>query len=279
MSTQPDFRRLLTEMAAQPDEGIDLALGALYIAGEEYPGLDVDHYMDRITALAWVVESRRRPGDDPFDTIARINDVLFEKEGFSGNEKDYYDPRNSFLNEVLDRKKGIPITLSVIYLEVARLLGLPFSGVGLPGHFIVKCEVRDADIFVDPFHRGLLLTAQDCRELVRQQSGGRMAFREEFLRPVPPRQVLVRMLTNLRLIYMRRGELPRAISAADRIVAVDPASEQHLLDRATVYYHAGRYLNAIKDLEEYLRRRPDAPDAEAIRHNISALWHRASTTN
>jgi len=262
------------------DERIDLVRAALTIAQTEYPDLDVDAYCGRIESLAQRVKQQVPSLGDPSDSIAALNKVLFEEEGFRGNAEDYYDPRNSFLNDVLDRKLGIPITLAVVYMEVARRVGFPLVGVGMPGHFLLKhYDVEGREILIDPFNRGSVLTAIDCQSRLDQIYGGQMPLQPEFLMAVSRRQVLVRMLNNLRSIYLSSRNFRKALPVVDLILAVYPRSPEDVKQRAMLRWSLGQSRGALADLEDYLKMSPDASDADEIRQTAASLRRMMATMN
>ncbi len=192
-----------TQLASLADEQIDLAHGALLIARAAYPDLNESLYLERLDRMAASVKLDMTADSEPGDIITRLNDILFEQERFRGNRENYYDPDNSFLNRVLDRKKGIPITLSLIYIEVARRLGLDLRGIGLPGHFITAFYHAPGKIFIDPFNRGEIRTVYECLQIVRTYMGNAVAPDLRWLQPIGRKDILVRMLRNLKLIYAR----------------------------------------------------------------------------
>ncbi len=250
-----------------PGEG--LAPAALAIAGVEYPALDPDPYLQRIERMGEAAAGRlqRRHGHEPRRDqavqVSTINAYLYEELGFSGNREHYDDPRNSFLNEVLDRRTGIPISLAVIYLEVARRAGLRIEGVNFPGHFLVRLPAGTGsdDLIVDPFHSGALLSEVDCRLLLRQHVGDDAAFDDALLATATRQQIVVRMLVNLKRLYVRMRSFPQARFIADLLLAVDPSALSELRDRGLLAYHMEDFPAALRDLETYLRLmpRPDAP--------------------
>src|SRR5579885_1438360 len=253
-------RDLLREMLQRPEEQICLAEGALLIAANEYPDLDPAKYLDRLDIMARNVGPGG--GADPLETIARINHYLYEEEGFSGNSEDYYDPRNSFLNEVLDRKTGIPITLSTIYLEIANRLKLPLVGVGLPGHFLIKH--RYFGILIDPFAKGRIVTESDCREQMQKLMGESVPFHRMYLEGVSKRHIISRMLNNLRTVYINSCQFYKALAISDMAVTVQPDSPYELKQRAALLIHLHRHSDALKDLNRYLELEPEAEDAKDI---------------
>ncbi len=211
-----DFAELVNP--GRTDEAIELATAALALARIEYPQLDLPAYLQRLNALARRVKTNLRANPGARETVAAINRVLFEEEGLRGNRDDYYDPRNSFLNDVLDRKLGIPITLSVVYMEVARRIGFPIAGTGMPGHFLLKhYDVLSGDIIIDAFNRGCLLTPRDCRKRLNEIYHGELEFQPEFLRPVTHREILIRMLNNLRQIYFTQRNLRKGLLVLGRV--------------------------------------------------------------
>jgi regulator of sirC expression with transglutaminase-like and TPR domain len=253
------------------DEEIDLSRAALAIAQHEYPMLRPEPYLARLDELGKRARGFAGEESDPYRLIAAINYVLFKQEGFRGNRDDYYDPRNSFLNDVIERKTGIPITLSVLYLEVARRAGLKLHGVGFPGHFLVKYHEDDEEIVIDPFDKGEVRTLEDIHALLDGLYSGKVAFRPEFLAPVTNRQIVHRMLNNLKGIYLSEDNPLKALSAAERLVILEPSSAPEIRDRGRLYLKLECFQQAISDFEAYLRLAPDASDADEIREQVVEL--------
>ncbi len=232
----------------------------------EYPGLDLEPYLQRLErmgeAAAARLHARRENNVDA--QIATLNAYLFEELGFTGNREHYDDPRNSFLNEVLDRRTGIPISLAVVYLEVGRRAGLRLEGVNFPGHFLVRAiaEPGIEDLIVDPFHSGALLSEVDCRQLLRQHVGDEAAFDPTLLATATRQQIIVRMLVNLKRLYVRMRSFPQARFIADLLLTVDPSAFSELRDRGLLAYHMEDFAAALRDLEAYLRLMPRAESAD-----------------
>ena len=204
----------------------------------------------------------------PTAALTHLNTLLFQEERLSGNAADYYDPRNSFLNEVLDRKVGIPITLSVIYMEVGRRLGMNMFGVGFPGHFLVKYSGPDGEVILDPFHGGVTLTREQLAQKLREMYGEGNPFLAQIpqlLAPASKREILVRMLRNLKGVYLQKNDFSRALNAIDRILLIDPTLATEFRDRGAVHQRLGQLQAATQDFRRYLQMAPQAPDAEAIR--------------
>jgi len=249
-----------------PDEQIDLARAALTIAQTEYPTLDIDEYVSRIEALAHAVRAHVPDFGDISESVTALNRVLFEVEGFRGNRDDYYDARNSFLNDVLDRKVGIPISLAVIYMEVARRIGFPLVGVGMPGHFLLKhYDVDGRQIIIDPFNQGSILSDAECQHRLDEIYSGQLPLQPQFLEAVTRRQILVRMLNNLRGIYISARNFKKALPIVDLILAIYPRSPEDVKQRALLRHNQGQFRGALQDLDDYMKMSPEASDADEIR--------------
>jgi regulator of sirC expression with transglutaminase-like and TPR domain len=254
------------------DEKIDLVRAALTIARTEYPDLDCDAYVARVDELARLAEARISEVGDAQETIAALNQVLFEEAALHGNREDYYDARNSFLNDVLDRGLGIPITLAVIYMEVGRRLGFPLFGVGMPGHFLLKhYDIDGKETLIDCFNGGDILNAQDCQQKLDEIYAGQMTLRPEFLFAVSRRQILTRILNNLRTIYMAARNFRKTLPLIDLVLVIYPRSPEDVKQRALLRYSLGQNLGAVEDLENYLKMSPDASDADEIRQTALSI--------
>jgi regulator of sirC expression with transglutaminase-like and TPR domain len=247
------------------DEDIDLIRAVLVIARTEYPSLEIEAYAARIEKLACQVAGLV-PDLDPQRVLPALNQVLFEEMKLRGNRDDYYDPRNSFLNDVLDRGLGIPITLSIVYMEVARRIGLNLSGVGMPGHFLLKYIADDGkETLIDCFNRGDVLSRQDCQSRLDEIYSGEMKLRPEFLHPISRRQILTRMLNNLKTVYLSTRNFRKALAVSDLVLVIYPQSAEDVKQRALLRYSLGLQRLAAEDLDEYLKMSPHASDAEEIR--------------
>jgi regulator of sirC expression with transglutaminase-like and TPR domain len=253
------------------DEQIDLERAALYLAQEEYPELNVEAYLEALNAMAVVIKKQSPESSYPLKIIQTINRYLYDELGFVGNTADYYDPRNSFLNEVIDRRTGIPITLSLVYLAIAQRVGLSMVGINMPGHFLIRPVIDEAEICVDPFHQGEILFPQDCQERLAQVYGHPVELKPAFLEAVSNRQYLARMLTNLKVTYSNRGKLEQTLAAIDRLLLLFPDTPLELRDRGLVCYHLNRRTDAQHALELYLTLEPTANDALAIQRLLQAI--------
>ena len=264
-------RQLFYREINQPDSSIDLAKAALYIALEEYPNLEAHEYLNILDTMADEVRDRLPAQNYPLRVIQTINRYLYEDLQFAGNDADYYDPRNSFLNQVIDRRTGIPISLSLVYLEVAKRIDFPMVGIGMPGHFLIKPDFADAAIFVDAFNGGEILFTEDCQDRISQIYGQPMELQPAFLAPVSRRQFLGRMLGNLKAIYLQQRDAVRVLGAIERILLLFPDALGERRDRGILYYQLGRFTEARSDLQLYLRNDPNAPDAAMIRQLVDRL--------
>lgn len=284
--------RAFTHAALSPDP--DLAIAALMIARVEYPKLDAGPYLDQLDALG--EEARVRvaaapvvPGDAPprvdpdrYARVMALNGYLFGELRFVGNEVQYEDPRNSFLNEVLDRRTGIPISLALLYMEVARRAGLRVEGINFPGHFLLRCPARrglsySEDLIIDAFHGGALLSEDACRELLRRHAGDDAVFDRHLLGHATKPQILARMLLNLKRIYVRMHSFPQARDVTELLLAVDPPAIDELRDRGLLAYHLRDFGAALRDLQTYLRLSASARLDEDEREEHEQIWEHVKT--
>ena len=281
MSDSPPPRKALTALLALPDDAIDLAQAALLIAREEYPDLEVGPYLARLDQMAEAVRARLRGGEGFTSLIAHLNRLLFDELGFRGNLEEYYDPRNSFLNDVLDRRVGIPISLSTVYLEVAKRIGCPLAGVAFPGHFLVRYMGRDAEteVLIDPFNRGAILTEVECRRRIEEMYQGQVTFRPEFLKRARTKEIIERMLDNLKTIYQRQRDYHRALKVQQLLLCIHPEGAREIRDRGLLQYRLALLAQAAEDLQAYVRVAPDAPDAAEIRERLKELQRLAPRMN
>ena len=264
---------LFKETIAQPDGTMNLARAAMLIALDEYPYLDIQAYLGRIDGLAKQIDNQIdfSMESHSLQVVEEMNRVLFEIEGFCGNKEDYYDPRNSFLNEVLDRRTGIPITLSVLYVEIGNRLGLRIDGVGMPGHFLTKFFHNGRPIFVDPFNRGELLDEAGCRKKLAIIYGEDFVFDPSFLNAVSKSKILSRMLANLKSIYFGRQDFKKALPILEKILLLNPNSAVDIRDRGVAHYKLNQLSRAVSDWSRYLEINPSAEDREETMKNIHLL--------
>jgi regulator of sirC expression with transglutaminase-like and TPR domain len=281
-----------THAALSPDP--DLAVAALMIARVEYPKLDAGPYLDLLDALGR--EAKRRvaaapivPGDAPprvdpdrYARVLALNDYLFGELRFVGNDLHYEDPRNSFLNEVLDRRTGIPITLALLYMEVARRAELNVEGINFPGHFLLRCPARrglhySEDLIIDAYHGGALLSEEACRALLQKHAGEDAVFETHLLVHATKPQILARMLLNLKRTYVRMHSFPQARDVTELLLAVDPSAINELRDRGLLAYHLKDFSAALRDLQAYLQLSAKTEPNEEEREELTQIWEHVKT--
>ena len=262
------------------DDQLDLLRASLAMARVEYPLLDAEGYVREIEQLARRVSASIRETGDPQQSIAAVNRVLFDEEMFRGNTVDYYTPRDSFLNDVLDRRLGIPITLELVYMEVSRRAGFPLLGVGFPGHFLLKhYEISGKALLIDAFERGKIVTEADCQRRLDTQYSGQLTLQPEFLMAVTHRQMLTRILNNLRTIYVSQRNFRKAVQIVDLVLVIYPRSPEDVKQRALLRHNFQDYRGALADFEDYVNMLPDASDAEEIRQAARALRRTLASMN
>ena len=266
----PDWNTL----AALDDEALPLLPGLLLIARDEYPDLDPRPYEARVQAHAEHLRAEVGSIDQVPLQMAAINRHLFEELGYSGNHDEYYDPRNSYLNEVFERRLGNPVSLAMVQMEVARRLGVPLDGVSFPGHFLVRLPVDDGLLVMDPFNGGRPLGVDELRERAKPHLGGDIpddAALLHILNPASHRAILVRTLRNLHGVYAEREEWDRAARSADRVLKLTPDQPDALRDRGLAYLKMDYRAGAQRDLARYLHLSPDAKDAAELRERLIEL--------
>jgi regulator of sirC expression with transglutaminase-like and TPR domain len=260
----PDWNAL----AAYGDDELPLLDTALLIARDEYPQLDAASYAAIIQGYADDLKPKLPDGADLPATLTTINRYLFDELGFAGNNTQYDDPRNSYLNEVFDRKLGIPISLAVVQIELSRRLGLPLDGISFPGHFLVRLPVDDGILVMDPYNKGRPVSAEELKERASPHLGGQAPDDLqliEILAPATHRMILARMLRNLNGLYLAREDWERVARTADRLLKISPDSADSLRDRGLAYRELGYAKGAREDLARYLQVLPNADDIESVR--------------
>ena len=263
--TPAEARDAFARLLQTPESELDLAEAALLIAAEEYPDLRPGVYLNRLAAMGSELRRRIRAEVEPQRVVDKANHYLFEELHFKGNREEYYDPRNSFLNEVLERRVGIPITLAVLYIAVGERAGLPVRGVGLPGHFLVKyAPASGGEIFIDAFN-GRILSREECAKMLDEMYGGTVQMRPALLEAATKRQILARMLNNLKNLYLSRGDHSRALAASDRIMLADPHLTSEWRDRGLILLQLHRDTEALKDFTRYLAVRPEPEDLPRVK--------------
>jgi regulator of sirC expression with transglutaminase-like and TPR domain len=282
----PEVLQAFADAAVSRDEN-DLVRGAMCLPLIEYREVDtaaVTKAMTRLGALATLRIERLGPEPSPQSQVEALNRLLFDEEGFRGNDEQYEDPRNSYLNEVLARRKGLPIALCVLYLDVARRAGVPMEGVNFPGHFLVRYRTsahhpeHPRDLVVDPFHAGAVLGEADLRSLLRRHAGDEAAYDRRLLHGATRAQILTRMAVNLKRLYVAMRSFPQAKAATDMLLALDPASTAELRDRGLLFYHLHDFPAALRDLEDYLQATArGGPPTEDLREEVQQIWEHVKT--
>jgi regulator of sirC expression with transglutaminase-like and TPR domain len=274
-------------LLARDDAKIDLAHACLLIAQDAYPRLEVERYLGDIERMALRLRGRTPQDLGAEERVAALNEFLFQDLGYRGNTDEYYDPRNSYLNDVMDRRMGIPISLSVLYMAVGRRVGLPLEGVSFPGHFLVRLRLRAGVLVLDPFAAGAPLSEADLRERLQRVIPPGLTPSipvselplDQFLEAASNRQILARMLRNLKAIYRETDKPQQLLDVLNRMLMVAPDSSAELRDRGLVYQKLECYRAALKDLSDYAEREPDAPDMDDVRVRMMELSARCARLN
>jgi len=271
---KPESLERLKRILDAPESEADLAEAALLLAQEEYPQLDVQAYLRRLDEMARAVRDTLPANAPAAEIILALNRYLFQEEGFDGDAANFYDPRNSFINQVLERKIGIPITLSIIYIEIGQRLGLPLQGVSFPGHFLVKLSVESGEIVLDPFSGGVSLGRDELEQQLAQTQGDKESAKiplEEWLVTATKKDILVRMLRNLKVIYAHADQLEKTLSVINRILLIAPELAEEVRDRGMVYRQLECFRAALTDLQTYLQMEPESEDRDEMRDHVIEL--------
>lgn len=270
----------LCQMAADEARTFDLAEAVLLLSRKEYPGLDIPHYLRRLDALAARARELLPLSAGQLERVAALNRILFDEEGFRGNTQDYYDPRNSYLNEVLDRKCGIPISLSIIYLAVGQRLGLSLEGVSFPGHFLVKLASGSSMLVLDPYVRGQVVSEAELRLLLQTvHAGDPPPYSADLLVSASKVDILLRVLRNLKSIYWHQQDFNRALYVANCMLVLDADNAEALRDRGHIYERLECFRAALDDFRRYLELDPGALDHRDVRARLPFLLQAAARLN
>jgi regulator of sirC expression with transglutaminase-like and TPR domain len=264
-------RQRFRQLVQVPDPLLDLVEASLVIAQEDFPSLDITHYLEQVDSWTGVVLDRVEGSRDIERIVTAVNHLLFDEEGFHGEDEDYYDPRSALLNETLDRHAGLPITLSILYIEISRRIGMDVCGVALPGRFLVKFTGDFGEVVVDPFDGGRVLSKLELQTLLDTLYGGGVRLREHHLRSFSRREILARELAQLKAAYLARHDIERAAASIDRLLILDDRDASELRDRASLAIQLHAYHEAIGCLERYLTLVPGAGDSRRVREQILYL--------
>jgi len=271
MSHPHEIRADFVTQVERPESLFDLARTALLVAAESDPNVDVDGTLRTIDRWAQDLRSRLAPDMNNLQKLARLRRFLYDDLGFRGDRKDYYNPSNSLLHQVMVRRRGIPLTLSILFMELGWRVGIPFEGVGFPGRFLVRLTGEPRDLLLDPFQRGMSVHEEDCRHILMEISGGKLQFHDDLLASVTKRDMIARLLLNLKGAYLRRNEDEYALAAVDRLLLIHPEDADETRDRGLLLFRLHRYGPALDALTSYLEARPAAPDRETMEEHIAAL--------
>jgi regulator of sirC expression with transglutaminase-like and TPR domain len=270
--THPAFaRRRFVEIAAMPEAALDLVEASLVIDVEDNPTIEISHYLEQVRDWSGAVQQRLGGSRDVERIVEALNQLLFDEEGFHGENEDYYDPRSALLSETLDRHAGLPMTLSILYIEMSRRVGVDVSGVALPGRFLVKFSGAFGHVVVDPFDGGRVLSTVELQQLLDEVYGGGVRLREHHLRPSTAKEILARELAHLKSAYLARRDLPHAAASIDRLLILDRNDAYELRDRAAVAMQMHAYHTAIECFERYVALMPHADDGPRVREQIAWL--------
>jgi regulator of sirC expression with transglutaminase-like and TPR domain len=279
MSGPERIRADFVDMVQRPESAIELARAALLVAAESDPNVDVDGELRTIEG--WAEELRRRldPEWNNLQKLARLRSFVFEELGFRGDREDYFSPSNSLLHEVLKRRLGIPLTLSIVFMELGWRVGIPFEGVGFPGHFLVRLTGEPRDLLLDPYKRGMSVHEEDCRHMLLETTGGKLQFDPGLLASVGKRDMILRLLNNLKGAYIRSGQDELALAVVDRLLVLIPDDVEEVRDRGLLLFRLGRYSPALDCLRSYLEAAPTAADRDTIERHAQALRQLIASLN
>jgi regulator of sirC expression with transglutaminase-like and TPR domain len=272
------IRRQFVDLIAKNPTVADLARGALIISAEDQSSKQINpaHYLSLLKE--WGLELQYRSGG--VTSVEDLNSFIFGELGFRGDSEDYFDPTNSYLDHCIDTRKGIPISLSVIYIEIARWSGVRAEGVGLPGHFIVRVYTQNEneDLLIDPFY-GTYITEQECQDRINSIYGTQMLLQPEHLRSVTVSEILFRMLTNLKSIYMQAALYSKALAIVERLLVIDPGAHAERRDRGFLLAKLGKLTEAVREIEGYLRIAPETSETDRVRSYLKELRLRSAGLN
>ncbi len=279
MPAPENIRADFVRSVNRPESAIELARVALLVAAESDLNVDIDGELRQIEAWADELRSRIEPDWNNLQKLARLRAFVFEELGFRGDRRDYYSPNNSLLHEVIQRRRGVPLTLAIVFMELGWRIGMPFEGVGFPGHFLVRLAGEPRDLLLDPYKRGMSVHEEDCRQMLLEATGGRVSFDARLTASVGKRDMIVRLLHNLKGAYLRAGEDASALGAVERLLLLSPGDPDEIRDRGLLLFRLRQYAPALDSLRAYLEAAPDAPDRETVEGHVAALREMISSLN
>ena len=255
----------------RPDPALDLARAALLVAAEADPRMDVDSQIHTLDSWAAELRARLEPGWNNLQKLARLRHFVFEELGFRGDHQDYFSPSNSLLHEVMERRLGVPLTIGIIFMELGWRIGIPFEGIGFPGHFLVRLTGEPRDLVLDPYNHARTMHEEDCRRLLDEVTGGRLEFDGRLLASVSKRDIITRLLLNLKGAYLRAQQFEGALGAVERLLLIHPEDLDEVRDRGLLLFRLQRYGPALEALNAYLAERDAAPDRPSVERHVAAL--------
>jgi regulator of sirC expression with transglutaminase-like and TPR domain len=279
MAVPENIRDDFVRAVEGPEPALDLARAALLVAAESDPRVDIDHQMHTLDSWAAELRSRLDPGWNNLQKLARLRNYVFEELGFRGDSQDYFSPSNSLLHEVMERRIGVPLTLSIIFMELGWRIGIPFEGVGFPGHFLVRLKGEPRDLVLDPFNYARTMHEDDCRRLLDEVTGGRVRYDGRLLASVTKRDIITRLLRNLKGAYLRSHEDEGALAAVERLLLLDPQDLDEVRDRGLLLYRLQRFGPALDALNAYLAGRAEAPDRDQVTQHAAVLRQLIASLN
>jgi regulator of sirC expression with transglutaminase-like and TPR domain len=271
MSGREHIRADFERMVKRSEDSFDLVRAAMLVAAEADPAVDVDTEMATLAKWGDELASRIEPEWNNLQRLARLRRYLYEDLGFHGDQKDYFSPENSLLPSVMRRRMGIPLTLSIIFLSLGWRIGMPLEGVGFPGHFLVRLTGEERELLLDTFHKGMSVDHADCAQMLEQITKGQVPFDAAMLAPMTKRDMIARLLMNLKGAYLRQQQDEQALLAVERLLLIHPEDADQVRDRGLLLYRLRRYQQALDGLRAYLAARPDANDRETVEHHLVSL--------
>jgi len=279
MMAPENVRADFVQMVNRPDEALELARVALLIAAESDLDVDIDGALRQLEGWADELKTRVSPDQNNLQKLARLRSFVFDDLGFRGDRRDYYSPSNSLLHQVMKRRRGIPLTLSIVFMELGWRIGIPFEGVAFPGHFLVRLPGEPSDLLLDPYKRGMMVHEEDCRQMLLESTGGRLSFDPALTASVGKRDMVARLLHNLKGAYLRAGDDAQALAAVERLLVLRPDDPEEVRDRGLLLFRMQKYGAALDSLNAYLDAAAGAADRETIEGHVRTLRQLLATLN
>ena len=279
MKVPEDIRSNFVQMVNRPEEALELARVALLVAAESDLEVDIDGELRQLEGWAAELRSRLAPDLNNLQKLARLRSFVFDDLGFRGDRRDYYSPSNSLLHQVMKRRRGIPLTLSIVFMELGWRIGIPFEGVAFPGHFLVRLPGEPRDLLLDPYKRGMMVHEEDCRQMLLESTGGKVSYDPTLTASVGKRDMVARLLHNLKGAYLRAGDDEQALAAVERLLVLHPDDLEEIRDRGLLLFRLQKYGAALDSLNAYLETAAGAADRETIEGHVKTLRQLLSELN